>query len=59
MPDTTPEKLANQIIGQTVTGLMVDYDSEIITIQLGQGEIDFDANNLTMTYYKYENNKMN
>ena len=59
MPDTTPEKLANQLIGQTVVGLMIDYDAEIITLQLSEGDIDFDANTLTMTYYKLENSKLN
>jgi hypothetical protein len=48
MSERTPEEICEDLLGQTIEEIEVDYDSEIITITTNLGRIEFSGDGLEM-----------
>lgn len=51
MAEVEPQQIADKIIGQSIVGLRIDYETEIITIELSNGDIDFSGDGLSMKVF--------
>ena len=56
---TDPNIIAEKIIGQTIVGLVIDYETETITIELENGDIDINGDGLTMQVFDLQKPKLN
>jgi hypothetical protein len=59
MAEVEPQQIADKIIGQTIVGLRIDYETEIITIELNNGDIDFSGDGLSMKVFDLDKPKLN
>lgn len=48
MSERTPEEICEDLLGQTIEEIEVDYDSEMITITTNLGRIEFSGDGLEM-----------
>jgi len=48
MSERTPEEICEDLLGQTIEEIEVDYDSEMITITTNLGRIEFSGEGLEM-----------
>ena len=48
MSERTPEEICEDLLGQTIEEIEVDYDSEMITITTNLGRIEFSDDGLEM-----------
>ena len=48
MSERTPEEICEDLLGQTIEEIEVDYDSEMITITTNLGRIEFRGDGLEM-----------
>lgn len=48
MSERTPEEICDDLLGQTIEEIEVDYDTEIITITTNMGRIEFSGDGLEM-----------
>jgi hypothetical protein len=48
MSERTPEEICEDLLGQTIEEIEVDYDTELITIVTNMGRIEFSGDGLEM-----------
>jgi len=48
MSERTPEEICEDLLGQTIEEIEVDYDTELITITTNLGRIEFSGDGLEM-----------
>ena len=54
-----PQELAEKIIGQTIVGLQINYETETITLELNNADIDFEGDGLSMKVFDLNTPKLN
>ena len=59
MTKSSPEKVAEKIIGQTIVGLRIDYETETLIIEVSEYDIEFTGDDLKMEVFDLEKPKMN
>lgn len=59
MTKSSPEKVAEKIIGQTIVGLRIDYETETLIIEVSEYDIEFTGDDLRMEVFYLEKPKMN
>lgn len=48
MSERTPEEICEDLLGQTIEEIEVDYDTELITFTTNMGRIEFSGDGLEM-----------
>ena len=55
----TPQEMADTLIGQQIVGVEINYDDETITLQLGNNDLEFSGDDLSMKCYDLETVRIN
>lgn len=59
MTKSNAEEVANKIIGQTVVGLRIDYDTETLVIELSEYDVEFTGDGMRMEVFNLDGPKLN
>ena len=51
------KEMAESLIGQRIVGLKIDYDAEIITLELDDYDLDFEGDGLGFIRYEVNREK--
>lgn len=54
-----PQQMADKIIGQSIIGFAINFDTQTITLQLDNAEIDFEGDDLSMRVFDLEKPRLN
>lgn len=55
----TPQEMAETLIGQQIVGVEINYDDETITLQLGNNDLEFSGDDLSMRCYELDTARLN
>lgn len=51
MREVEAKEMAEKIMGQTIVGIVIDYEKETVTIELTNNDLEFSGDGLSMKCY--------
>lgn len=48
MKQVEPKEMAEKLIGQTIVGIIINYDDETMTLELSNNDLEFSGDGLSM-----------
>ena len=51
MKEVEAKEMAQKLIGQTIVGIVIDYEQETVTIELSNNDLEFSGDGISMKCY--------
>lgn len=59
MREVEAKEMAEKIMGQTIVGIVIDYEKETVTIELTNNDLEFSGDGLSMKCFELTRPLMN
>lgn len=59
MREVEAKEMAEKIMGQTIVGIVIDYEKETVTIELANNDLEFSGDGLSMKCFELTRPLMN
>jgi hypothetical protein len=59
MKQVEAKEMAEKIIGQTIVGLVINYDEETVTLELSNNDLEFGGDGMSMKCYDLDQVRLN
>jgi hypothetical protein len=59
MKQVEAKEMAEKIIGQTIVGLVINYDEETVTLELSNNDLEFGGDGISMKCYDLDQVRLN
>ena len=59
MKQIEAKDMAEKIIGQTIVGLVINYDEETVTLELSNNDLEFGGDGMSMKCYDLDQVRLN
>lgn len=59
MKQVEAKEMAEKIIGQTIVGMIINYDDETVTLELSNNDLEFSGDGMSMKCFDLDNVRLN
>lgn len=59
MKQVEAKDMAEKLIGQTIVGIIINYDDETMTLELSNNDLEFSGDGLSMRCYDLDQVRLN